>query len=182
MTAHEPRMLGYYAVSHWFQAAVVFVLLGVLALTILHALNEIEAKAERQSVELTVRNMRTGMQFAMADALVRKREHEIDAWIGSNPVRWLEIPPAGYRGGCSPEERQKLDVGAWCFDRVGRELVYNPRHLGSLHSQVDGKPCQQLVWRVTDGLESKHAEGFFGARIVQGSTCGWAIEGEKVGK
>ena len=182
MTAHEPRTLGYYAASHWFMGAVLLALLGVLVLAVLNALNEIEAKAERQAVELTVRNMRTGMQFAMADALIRQREHEIEPWIGGNPVRWLETPPIGYRGDCSPEERQRLDVGAWCFDRVSRELVYKPRHLGLLRGRTDGDPCQQLAWRVTDELDGARAEGFFGARIVQDSTCAWAIDGEKVGK
>ena len=95
MIAHEPRSLGYYSASHWLQGAVVFVVLGSLALGLLWALNDAKERAEKQVVELTLRNMRTGMQFAMGEALLRRRESEMASWVGINPVLWLGAPPTG---------------------------------------------------------------------------------------
>ena len=170
MMAHEPRTLGYYAASHWFQAAVVFLMLGALALVLLRALNEVEEQAERQAVELTLRNMRTGMQFAMAEALMRQREGEVAAWAGSDPTRWLEVPPAGYRGECTAEERRNLPEGAWCFERDSRELVYQPRNTKQLRGSESGQQCSLLAWRV-----ARVADG--AVRIEAASPCRWIFEG-----
>lgn len=177
MMAHEPRTLGYYAASHWFQAAVVFLILGALALFLLRALNEVEGQAERQAVDLTLRNMRTGMQFAMAEALMRQRESEIAEWVGSDPTRWLEVPPAGYRGECSADERRDLTEGAWCFAREGRELVYRPRNTKYLRGVDDGQPCSELAWRVVQVDNGIVTRGFVGVRIEAASSCRWSDEG-----
>lgn len=177
MTAHEPRTLGYYAASHWFQAAVVFLMLGALALVLLRALNEVKVQAERQTVELTVRNIRTGMQFAMSEALMRQRESEIAAWAGSDPTRWLELPPAGYRGECSPDEQRSLPEGAWCFEGGSRQLVYRPRDAKHLRGLDDGQPCAQLVWRVVRVTDSAVNGGFVGVRLEPASSCRWFFDG-----
>ena len=177
MTAHEPRTLGYYAASHWFQAAVVFLMLGALALILLRSLNEVEEQAERQMVELTLRNMRTGMQFAMAEAIMPQHEGEIAAWAGSDPTRWLEVPPVGYRGECSPEGRRNLPEGAWCFDSEHQELVYRPRNTKQLHGFVEGQQCSQLAWRVVSAGDGGEGGGSVGMRIEPASTCRWLLEG-----
>ncbi len=183
MMAHEPRTLGYYAASHWFQAAVVFLILGVLALVLLRALNEVEEQAERQMVELMLRNMRTGMQYAMGEALMRQRENEIAAWAGGDPTRWLEVPPLGYRGECSVEERRNLPEGAWCFERDSRQLVYRPRNAKQLRDPGDGQACNQLAWRVVRVADGVVSGGFVGVRIEPASICRWFLEGvEKAGK
>lgn len=183
MMAHEPRTLGYYAASHWFQAAVVFLMLGALALILLKALNEVEGQAERQAVELTLRNMRTGMQFAMAEVLMRPRESEIAAWVGSNPMRWLEFPPDGYRGECAPQERRNLPEGTWCFESDSRELVYRPRDTKKLRSRDSGQQCSQLAWRVVRVADDAVKGAFGGVRIEASSPCRWFFEEvEKAGK
>ena len=122
MMAHEPRSLGYYGASRWFQGAVLFVMLGALALGLLWALADAKERAEKLVVELTVRNMRSGMQLAMGEALMQQRANEIATWVGNNPVLWLGSPPDGYRGECSAAESRDLDGGAWCFERDSRQL------------------------------------------------------------
>ncbi len=171
MTAHEPRTLGYYAASHWFQSAVVFAMLGLLALVLLRTLNDVEAQAERQMVELTLRNMRTGMRFAAAEALMRQRESEIAAWAGSDPTRWLEVPPAGYRGECSAEDLRKIPVGAWCFERDSQQLAYRPRDTKRLRGPDDGLPCDLLAWRVVRIADRSGSSGPVGVRIEPASNC-----------
>ena len=175
MIPHEPRSLGYFAASHWMQGAVVLVVLGSLAMGLLWALSDVKERAERQVVDLTVRNMRTGMQLAMGEALMQQREREIATWVGGNPVNWLGAPPGGYRGECSAEEGRALSGGEWCFERASRELVYRPNSVDRLRdSRVEkDNQCGQLRWRVARVSESASSAGFVGLRIESASTCQW---------
>jgi hypothetical protein len=179
MIAHAPRTLGYYASSHWLQGAAVFVVVGALAVGLLRALNDALERAERQVVELTLRNMRTGMQLAMGEAMMRQREGEIAAWAGSNPMRWLDSPPEGYRGECTAGESRDLSGGQWCFDRVGRQLVYRPRASDHLRVLAAGAAlrCNQLRWHVARAPESAASGGFIGLRIEAATPCQWLVEG-----
>ena len=184
MIPHEPRRLGYYASSNWVQWAVLLVVLGLLATGLLWSLDDASERAERQSVELTIRNMRTGMQLAMGEALMRQREREIASWVGGNPVDWLNTSLARYRGECTEEERRSLSGGEWCFERSRRELVYHPRHIDHLREQSEGRslPCSQLSWRVNRAPESAASGGFVGLRIEAASDCRWVLEGVKAKK
>lgn len=162
-----PRTLGYYARSHWFQGSVYLLLVAFLAAWLLAALDEAEERAERLAVELTIRNIRTGMQLAMGEAMMHQRESEIASWVGSNPVRWLGAPPDGYRGECTAAEADALPAGGWCFEREHRELVYRPRNVGHLRilEAADGRVERLLRWRVGRAVESLAAGGFVGLRV-----------------
>ena len=178
MIPHRPRTLGYYASSQWFQWAVLFVLLGSLSMGLLSALDDAKERAEKQVVELTLRNMRTGMQLAMGEALMHQRVQEIATWVGGNPVSWLGTPPVGYRGECSAGASRSLSGGEWCFERASRELVYRPNsvdHLRNSSAEKDSQ-CGQLRWRVARGLEGAPSAGFVGLRIESASTCQWVLD------
>ena len=174
----QARGADYYSGAYWFQGGVLFVLLGVLALWLLLALNEAKERAERQTVELTIRNMRTGMQYAMGEALMQQREHEIASWVGSDPVVWLGSSPSGYRGDCTAGERQALSGGEWCFERDRGVLVYQPRNSEHLRENRDGQdlPCAQLSWRVTRSPGSLVVGGLVGLRIEAASSCHWVFQ------
>jgi general secretion pathway protein G len=178
MISHEPRRLGYYAGRNWFQSAVLFVILGLFVIGLLSALNRAKEQAERQIVDLTIRNMRTGMQLAMGEALMRQREHEMASWVGSNPVQWLATSPAGYRGECSAEESRDLSGGEWCFERSRRELVYRPRRVEHLQGGEDKSQhqCSQLSWRVARTPGNEDSGGFIGLRLEAASSCHWVVE------
>ena len=178
MISHEPRRLGYYATKNWFQRAVLFVVLGLLAIGLISALGDAKEEAEKQIVELTIRNMRTGLQRAMGEALMHQREGEMASWAGSNPVRWLDSLPAGYRGECSTAESWALSGGEWCFERGRRELVYRPRNVDHLHDSKGatkgvGRQCELLSWRVARAPVSAASGGFVGLRIEVASSCEW---------
>ena len=179
MIPHEPRSLGYYAASHWMQGAVVLVVLGSLAMGLLWALGDMKERAEKQVVDLTIRNMRTGMQLAMGEAMMQQREREIATWVGGNPVSWLGAPPSGYRGECSAEESKGLSSGEWCFERASRELVYRPSRADHLRTLLDagGGQCEQLRWHVARVLEKVSSGGFVGLRIEPASACQWIVDG-----
>lgn len=178
MSGHEPRTLGFYASSHWMQGVMVLLILGGLALILLSALDEMKERAEKQLVELTIRNMRTGLQLAMAEALMHQQASGIAEWAGSNPVRWLGSLPDGYRGECSAAQRKALSGGEWCFEQERRELVYRLRHDGHLSPPVDeaGRVCADLSWRVAGLSESGKKDGFVGLRLKPASSCRWRLD------
>jgi len=172
MTSHEPRTLGYYAGSRWFQWSVVCLVTGMLVLGLLSALKDVEARAERQMVDLTIRNMRTGMQLAMGEALMHQREGEIAGWAGSNPVRWLERPPAGYRGECSPISIKDLDQGIWCFAPESGNLFYKLRNQElAISAMVSAGECRLLSWRVERNAAGLKSDSFAGLRLVALGPC-----------
>ena len=182
MISHEPRRLGYYATKNWFQHAVLFVVLGLFAIGLISALSDAKEEAERQIVELTIRNLRTGLQRAMGEALMHQRESEMASWAGSNPVRWLNSLPTGYRGECSTAESWALSGGEWCFERGRRELVYRPRNSGHLRDSKEamkavGRRCDLLSWRVARAPVSVASGGFVGLRIEAASSCEWIPAG-----
>jgi len=177
MTPREPRTLGYYAASHWFQRAVLLVITGLIAIGLISALDRAKEQAERQLVDLTVRNMRTGMQLAMGEALMHQREAEIASWVGNNPVRWLSSEPKGYRGECSQAEGGELTGGEWCFEREQKKLIYRPRRIDHLRGSVSGQACDRLVWRVTRVLDrGADSGGFVGLRVEADPPCRWVLE------
>lgn len=150
----------------------------VLSLWLLAALQEAQERAERLAVELTLRNIRTGMQLAMGEALMHQRESDIANWVGSNPVRWLGSPPEGYLGECSVIEARALPVGAWCFERERRELAYRPRnadHL-SISAMADGRPLEQLRWHVVRTAERNASGGFVGLRVENITPYKWFLD------
>lgn len=179
MSADNARTYGYYAVSHWFHVAIIFLLLSALGLWLLSALEDAKERAERLGVELTIRHMRTGLLYAMGEALMRQSEHEIHSWVGSNPIRWLAASPSGYLGVCSSTQRLNLVGGEWCFDNERKELVYQPLHVAHLHQGgVDtGEPCAQLSWRVASLPGAEQSGQVVGVRIESASACGWALQG-----
>lgn len=179
MSLQEIRRPGHDATAHWFEWAVLWVVIGLLAFGLLSALHDASERAERQVVELTIRNMRTGMRLAMGEALMQQRESEMTAWVGNNPVHWLGSNPAGYRGECSTAESRELPAGAWCFDRDRRELVYRPRHTGHLRvpSTADKDRCEVLSWRVTRVPERMASGAFVGLRLAATADCRWVLGG-----
>ncbi len=179
MIAPAPRGIGYYAASHWFQGAVLFVLVGALAIGLLSALSDARESAEKLVVELSIRNMRTGMQLAMGEALMQQREGEMATWAGRNPITWLGSKPDGYLGACPVAGRQFLPGGAWCFDYERRELVYRPRSIKHLRALPEGggRACGQLSWRVARASENTARGGLVGLRLEAASPCQWLVDG-----
>jgi hypothetical protein len=145
---HAPeREISHWTARRWLPFAVALSSILLLAAFLLDALAEAEERSEKLMVELTFRNMRTGLQLAKGEAMLRGRRQDIQSWAGANPVRWLDGPPPGYRGDCGSPAHE-LAEGEWCFDDTLRELAYRPRHAPHLRlTQSEGEP-KQLRWRV----------------------------------
>jgi hypothetical protein len=176
MIVPAPR-LGYYTAAHWLQGGVILLVIAALALGVLSALDDMKERAEKLGLELTLRNMRTGMQLAMVDAMMRQRAPEIATWVGGNPIAWLGSDPDGYLGACARAGRQFLPAGAWCFDEERRELAYRPRRVEHLRLRPGGGggKCTELSWRVAPVLEAG-SSGVAGLRLEAASPCEWVLE------
>lgn len=177
MIEHEPQGGGYYAASHWFQGGVVLIVLVGLIFALLSALDEAKARSEQLIVELTVRNMRTGMQLALGEAMMQQRAPGREFRAGQNPLAWLGSEPAGYVGGCPLSGRQDLPPASWCFDERQEVLVYRPRAVQHLRAAAGDQPnaCAELAWRVERSGDS--ARGTVGWRIEEVTGCRWSLEG-----
>lgn len=101
--------------------AIVGIVFGLLAAILLVRVNAVEAEAERAEVELTVRNMRVGIQLAVGERIIQGEEHRIADLIATNPLDFLATRPPGFKE--SPDGL----AGAWTYDRGSRELRYRPR-------------------------------------------------------
>ena len=133
--------------SHGFsqlEFLVVVTVIGILALTALIRLLEVEEASEKTVVESTLRNIDSGLRQAMAGDIIHGQEGRIALLIGANPVRYLQAPPAGYLGEffAAPVSPP---AGAWFFDGTRRELCYRPK-LGWHLAIAGGEPL--LCWRI----------------------------------
>lgn len=86
--------------------------------------------AEKTALEMTAKNIRTGLRYKVADLMLDNRMSEISALADENPLNWLAEKPPNYLGEleAAPIVEPK---GQWYFDRRNRELVYtvnNRRH------------------------------------------------------
>lgn len=105
-----------------FEFAVTVAIFGVLAVLLLARLNAIQAEAERTEVDLTIRNIRVGIQLAIGEHIMRGEESRILEVAQASPVDFLGHRPRGFNQGRTAEAS-----GQWAYDPIGRELSYLPR-------------------------------------------------------
>lgn len=160
--------------SHWLSVTLTAVLILALAAWLLKALNEAQEMAEKTLVEVTVRNMRVGMQLAMGEAMMHGRVAQISGWGGANPSQWLGAAPEGYLGECSSDEADLLPSGRWCFDRERRELVYSPRNASHLRMLSESE-SKRLKWRVVATAVSE-GDGQIGLRVENITPYEWFLD------
>lgn len=130
-----------------FELAVVIVLAGVLALVLIDRLVIFQEYAEKTAMELTVRNMRSGLRYRVADLMNRDRMREADRILQDNPISWLEAPPPNYLGVLRNPPLDRVAPGSWYFDAAQHELVYLPRHRRFLTPAMPGDYA--IRYRVT---------------------------------
>jgi hypothetical protein len=105
-----------------FEFAITVAIFGVLGALLLVRLNAIQAEAERTEVDLTVRNMRVGIQLAIGERIMRGEEWRLGEVAQASPIDFLGHRPRGFSEG-----RVAVAEGQWAWDPVRRELSYLPR-------------------------------------------------------
>lgn len=109
---------------------------GTIAALALVAFVVTEAQSERLAMTLAVRNMRSGLQWAVAEHLVRGKDNRMGDLVGANPIEFLG----------RNAEFARLS-SRWHFDARHREVVYRP-----LITLAFGG-SSELRWRVVGRTE-----------------------------
>lgn len=120
-----------------FDFLIVVIIFGVLAATFLARMDQLQGEAERTQVDMTIRNIRVGMQLAVGELVMLGKDDQIRLLLRSNPFRFLEKLPEGYEGEAAVPSRP----GGWVYDSNRSELAYQPK----LKSAFDGR--DSLRWR-----------------------------------
>ena len=162
-------MTGRQSASSQFEFLLVVAIISLLSLVALNRLQEIQELSEMTVVDATLRNISSGLRYAMAEYIIHGEERRIAELVGSNPVRWLEHPPAGYLGeyAAAPE---RLARGAWFFDATRRELCYRPildEHL------VIASGGQLLCWRIESSGNPRVMDRVGAVRVVAEPDYRW---------
>jgi hypothetical protein len=116
---------------------------------LLQRLETVQEEAESTALDLTIRNIRTGMQLAQGELIMHGEDGRITELAQSNPVRFLGKLPDGYEGeAVSPEQ-----PGGWTYNPTLHELAYKPR----LAPAFAGRP--ELRWRYMPVLADGQIRG-----------------------
>jgi general secretion pathway protein G len=116
--------------------ALTIAIFGVLAALLLQRLAVIEEDAERIEVDLTIRNMRVGIQLAIGERNMRGEEDRLAEVAAASPVDMLGKYPRGFVAAPEPTA-----AGEWAYDPLRRELSYLPRLPGAFGD------AEALRWR-----------------------------------
>ena len=100
------------AITSRFELAVIAVVAGIIVLAMLVT----EAQSERLAMTLAIRNMRTGLQLAMAEKLMRGEDKSMGELAETNPLELIGQPNGSSSGA----------IGDWQFDTRRHELIYRP--------------------------------------------------------
>lgn len=106
------------------ELVIVACLMAVLAGVLLTRVLDYQEQAERVAREQVLAALRSALRLRLADLLIQRRQHEIPALAGQNPMTWLERAPANYAGEFYPAAAADLARGTWYFDRRAKVLVY----------------------------------------------------------
>jgi hypothetical protein len=126
---------------------VVLIIVGVVAVWMLHTLRFYEELTEKTVVESTIINLRSGLRFKIADLIIKGAGDKQGALANSNPVQFLEHPPKGYLG--EMRTPGNLPRGSWYYEQDRSELIYIPNLKANL-SLLDGSQPEvpRLRWQL----------------------------------
>jgi len=106
------------------ETAIVVVLVGVFIALVVGRYQAYRRLAEVTRMQLDVSTMRSALGVALAERAVRGGWPAMRDLNGSNPIRLLLNPPAGYRGSFTHFNPAKLAPDEWGFDGSRGQLVY----------------------------------------------------------
>lgn len=147
----------------WLDFAVSTAIISVLAVFTIGALSRAQGQAEALLVDLTLRNMATGLRLKQLDLLLVGDARGMAALAGANPVAWLGAPPQHYLG--ERDTEPEVRGPAWFFDAGRRELVYRPG-AGSFPLPAG---VAELRWRVERAGGSPQMPGARIQRLSDGA-------------
>ena len=107
------------------ELAIVVVLVASCFTWFLNRMNDMAALAEATALDLTVRNLKTGVMSAVASGIIANDERTLQRIANGNPVGSAIEPPAGYIGAVRDANPANILPGQWYFDEDHHWLVYH---------------------------------------------------------
>lgn len=131
-------------------ALLLFIVALVVWVLAAYALRVLE-QAEATVVSTTIMNIRSGMRTEEARRIAEGMPR---LPVGGNPVRFLQVPPAGYVA--EPDLPAEPIPGTWYYRAADDTLYYVPQRHNHLHfSGVTNATV--LGWKVVSGPEPAKA-------------------------
>jgi prepilin-type N-terminal cleavage/methylation domain-containing protein len=122
------------------ELVVVIIIVSFLAVIAIAKLLAIQVDAERVSMETVVGTLRSAIGMAVAESIVKRDMHGIEALVGSNPMDRLAETPHNYLGAIDHPNPAGYEDGNWYFDKDSRELVYLVRNRANFAGGVSDPP------------------------------------------
>ena len=97
---------------------------GILATILLQRLFYYQGEAERVSIEHTVANVRSALEFKVAEGRLPGGSIDLTILAEQNPLNLLKNKPANYAGEFFKPTDSDIGKGNWCFDRYDKSLIY----------------------------------------------------------
>lgn len=128
------------------ELVVVAAVIGVLVSVFLDRVLFYQERTEKWVMEMTARNIRTGLRMQLADMMIHNRQSEIPLLAEVNPINWLASKPSNYLGEYDGPEPEEIQASGWYFDVKDKTLVYLPDMTG--HFQPDHAGRKRVRYRV----------------------------------
>ena len=107
------------------EIAMLVIVISVCVVWLLQRLAYLEAVAEARALDLTLRNIRTGIMVNVATRLIQSDDQGIASLAGTNPVGTVIDAPQGYIGVLRDANPDFIQPGQWYFDEERKALVYH---------------------------------------------------------
>lgn len=107
-----------------FELLIAICVLVILVAIFLQRFIYLQEASEKIAMELTLANMRRGLQSDAANMVIENRRHELPLLLQKNPILWLDTPPHNYIGEIANAEQLEIRPDCWYFDTINRVLVY----------------------------------------------------------
>lgn len=114
-------------------------ILVTLGAVLLDRLLYYEEYTEKTVTELTITNMRTGLNLRKAEMMLASAQGGVTGILGDNPMIWLPAPTPNYSGEFAGHAPDAAGEGIWYFDRGARELAYRPNLVRHFVPSPDGQ-------------------------------------------
>ncbi|HQR04209.1 MAG: hypothetical protein JSR19_08455 [Proteobacteria bacterium] len=106
-----------------FEFLILIIVIALLGAVFLSRIADIERQTEQLAVDLTIRNIRVGLQLAIGERIMEGREDSLADLLVADPLEFLGRVPEGYFNEPGPPPAS----ARWHFSRARHELTYWPR-------------------------------------------------------
>ncbi|UGQ48370.1 prepilin-type N-terminal cleavage/methylation domain-containing protein [Massilia endophytica] len=143
------------------ELVVVLIVIGILTAFLFDTLRFYRQQAEDLIMKTTITNIRTGLRMRAAELTNR---HDTAGFMNleqTNPIEFLEKPPANYLGEFAAADVDKLPKGHWYFRKGDQQLVYLLNSGNSV--AIEGQ--KSLNFKVKSRCLPKNPAGISGSSV-----------------